>query len=146
MAREIVIDLANYQANLSVQDYKKIGAKYAIVKTSENTNYVNECAKALVNRSALGGVKGFAFYHFGRFHNDGDAVKEAKYFIKNAEKLFNVKKNTLLILDAEIKDMPTSSVITFLNEIRKAGYKSGFYTYKYLLDGFNLKQIKPYMD
>lgn len=61
MAREIVIDLANYQANLSVQDYKKIGAKYAIVKTSENTNYVNECAKALVNRSALGGVKGFAF-------------------------------------------------------------------------------------
>lgn len=146
MAREIVIDLANYQANLSVQDYKKIGAKYAIVKTSENTNYVNECAKALVNRSALGGVKGFAFYHFGRFHNDGDAVKEAKYFIKNAEKLFNVKKNTLLILDAEIKDMPTSSVITFLNEIRKAGYKSGFYTYKYLLDGFNLKKIKPYMD
>lgn len=24
MAREIVIDLANYQANLSVQDYKKL--------------------------------------------------------------------------------------------------------------------------
>lgn len=146
MAREIVIDLANYQANLSVQDYKKIGAKYAIVKISENTNYVNECAKALVNRSASGGVKGFAFYHFGRFHNDDDAVKEAKFFISNTKKLFNIRPGTLMILDAEIKDMPTSSVIAFLNEIRKSGYKSGFYTYKYLLDEFALKKIKPYMD
>lgn len=146
MDREIVLDLANYQRGLTAAQYKKIGAKYAIVKVTENINYVNECAKQLVNTSAEGGVKGFAFYHFGRFTNDAKAVSEAKYFISNTKSLFNVKPGTLLILDAEIQGMPTSSVIAFLKEIKKAGYKAGFYTYKYLLPGFNLKAIKPYMD
>ncbi|MGN1271768.1 MAG: GH25 family lysozyme [Lactobacillus sp.] len=146
MNREIVLDLANYQAGLTVAQYKKIGAKYAIIKVTENTNYVNECAKQLVNVSATGGVKGFAFYHFGRFTTDSKAISEAKYFINNTEKLFNIKLGTLLILDAEIQGMPTSAVIAFLKEIKKAGYKAGFYTYKYLLPGFNLKAIKPYMD
>lgn len=146
LARKIVIDLANYQAGLTVSDYKKIGAKYAIVKATEDTNYVNEKANLLINRSATGGVKGFAFYHFGRFHNDAKAISEAKYFIAGTKKIVNLQKGALMILDAEISNMPTSSVIAFLKEIRKAGYKAGFYTYKYLLPNFNLKKIKPYMD
>lgn len=144
--REIVIDLANYQKGLTVSDYKKIGAKYAIVKATEDTNYINEQANLLINRSAAGGVKGFAFYHFGRFHNDAKAISEAKYFISGTKKIVNLQKGALMILDAEISNMPTSSVIAFLKEIRKAGYKAGFYTYKYLLPNFNLKKIKPYMD
>lgn len=131
---------------LAVSDYKKIGAKYAIVKATEDTNYINEQANLLINRSAAGGVKGFAFYHFGRFHNDAKAISEAKYFISGTKKIVNLQKGALMILDAEISNMPTSSVIAFLKEIRKAGYKAGFYTYKYLLPNFNLKKIKPYMD
>ena len=144
--RKIVIDLANYQKGLTVSDYKKIGAKYAIVKATEDTNYINEQANLLINRSAAGGVKGFAFYHFGRFHNDAKAISEAKYFISGTKKIVNLQKGALMILDAEISNMPTNSVIAFLKEIRKAGYKTGFYTYKYLLPNFNLKKIKPYMD
>lgn len=144
--REIVIDLANYQKGLTVSDYKKIGAKYAIVKATEDTNYINEQANLLINRSAAGGVKGFAFYHFGRFHNDAKAISEAKYFISGTKKIVNLQKGALMILDAEISNMPTSSVIAFLKVLRKAGFKAGFYTYKYLLPNFNLKKIKPYMD
>lgn len=144
--REIVIDLANYQKGLTVSDYKKIGAKYAIVKATEDTNYINEQANLLINRSAAGGVKGFAFYHFGRFHNDAKAISEAKYFISGTKKIVNLQKGALMILDAEISNMPTSSVIAFLKVLRKAGFKAGFYTYKYLLPNFNLEKIKPYMD
>lgn len=146
MPRKIVIDLSSYQAGLTVADYKAIGAEYAIIKITEGTNYINSYCKQLINRSAVAGVKGFAFYHFGRFNNDAQAVKEANYFIKNTKNEVRVKSGSLMLLDAEIQDMPTSSVIAFLKVLRKAGFKAGFYTYKYLLPNFNLERIKKYMD
>lgn len=146
MTREIVLDASNYQEKLTAKDYARIGATKLIVKLTEGTNYVNPDIKLLINRAAAGGVTGFAFYHFGRFHNDSQAIKEANMFVKVAKEKVNVIKNTLLILDAEIQDMPTSSVIAFLKVLRKAGFKAGFYTYKYLLSNFNLEKIKPYMD
>lgn len=146
MTREIVLDASNYQEKLTAKDYARISATKLIVKLTEGTNYVNPDIKLLINRAAAGGVTGFAFYHFGRFHNDSQAIKEANMFVKVAKEKVNVIKNTLLILDAEIQDMPTSSVIAFLKVLRKAGFKAGFYTYKYLLPNFNLEKIKPYMD
>lgn len=146
MTREIVLDASNYQEKLTAKDYARIGATKLIVKLTEGTNYVNPDIKLLINRAAAGGVTGFAFYHFGRFHNDSQAIKEANMFVKVAKEKVSVIKNTLLILDAEIQDMPTSSVIAFLKVLRKAGFKAGFYTYKYLLPNFNLEKIKPYMD
>lgn len=146
MAREIFIDLSSFQKDLTVDDYKKLGVKKGIVKISESTNYVNPYIHDLVDKAAAGGVNGFAFYHFGRFTNDAQAVAEAKYFIDNAKNTVNVKPGTLMILDAEIQGMPTSAVIVFLKALREAGFKTGFYTYKYLLPSFNLEAIKPYMD
>ena len=146
MAREIFIDLSSFQKDLTVDDYKKLGVKKAIVKISESTNYVNPYIHDLVDKAAAGGVNGFAFYHFGRFTNDAQAVAEAKYFIDNSKNTVNVKPGTLMILDAEIDGMPISSVIVFLKALRDAGFKTGFYTYKYLLPNFNLEAIKPYMD
>lgn len=144
--RKTVIDLASFQSHLTVDDYKAIGADYAIIKTTESTNYVNPYIRSLIDRSAGGGIKGFAFYHFGRFHNDAQAVAEANYFIANSKAQANVQPGTLMILDAEISNMPTSSVIAFLNTVRNAGYHPGFYTYKYLLPNFNLEVIHPNMD
>jgi hypothetical protein len=144
--RATVIDLASFQSSLTAADYKAIGADYAIVKVSENTNYVNPYIRSLIDLSAAGGVKGYAFYHFGRFYNDSAAVAEANYFIANAKARANVQPGTLLILDAEIKGMPTSSVIAFLDTLRNAGYHTGFYTYKYLLPQFDLEAIHPHMD
>ena len=146
MAREIILDASNYQEKLTAKDYARIGATKLIFKLNEYTNYVNPDIKLLINRAAAGGVTGFAFYHYGRFHNDSQAVKEANVFVKVAKDKVNAKPNTLLILDAEIQNMPTSSVIAFLKVLRKADFKTGFYTYKYLLPNFNLEKIKPYMD
>ncbi|MCC4325721.1 SH3 domain-containing protein [Limosilactobacillus reuteri] len=144
--RKTVVDLASFQSHLTVDDYKAIGADYAIIKTTESINYVNPYIRSLIDRSAGGGIKGFAFYHFGRFHNDAQAVAEANYFIANSKAQANVQPGTLMILDAEISNVPTSSVIAFLNTVRNAGYHTGFYTYKYLLPNFNLEAIHPYMD
>ncbi len=144
--RKTVIDLASFQSHLTVDDYKAIGADYAIIKTTESTNYINPYIRSLIDRSAGGGIKGFAFYHFGHFHNDAQAVAEANYFIANSKAQANVQPGTLMILDAEISNMPTSSVIAFLNTVRNAGYHPGFYTYKYLLPNFNLEAIHPNMD
>ena len=47
--RETVIDLASFQSELTVQDYKTIGATKAIVKISENTNYVNPYIRSLID-------------------------------------------------------------------------------------------------
>lgn len=144
--RKTVIDLASFQSHLTVNDYKSIGADYAIVKTTESTNYVNPYIRSLIDRSAGGGIKGYAFYHFGRFHNDAQAAAEANYFIANSKAQANVQPGTLMILDAEIQGMPTSSVIVFLDTLRSAGYHTGFYTYKYLLPNFDLEAIHPHMD
>ncbi|MCT2918298.1 glycoside hydrolase family 25 [Limosilactobacillus fermentum] len=144
--RTTVIDLASFQSGLTVDNYKAIGAEYAIVKISESTNYTNPYIRSLIDLSAAGGIKGYAFYHFGRFHNDAQAVAEANYFINVAKARANVKPGTLMILDAEIQGMPTSSVITFLDTLRAAGYRTGFYTYKYLLPNFDLEAIHPHMD
>ncbi len=146
MAREIMIDLASYQANLTANDYRAIGATKAIVKVTESTNYVNPYIQSEVNNAAAGGVNGFAFYHFGRFTNDSGAKAEAEFFIANAKAKANVKPGTLLVLDAEINNMPTSSVIVFLDTLRNAGYHTGFYTYKYLLPKFDLEAIHPHCD
>lgn len=144
--RTIVIDLASFQSGLTVANYKAINAEYAIVKISENTNYINPYIRSLIDLSAAGGVKGYAFYHFGRFHNDTQAVAEANYFISAARAQANIKPGSLMILDAEIQGMPTSSVIAFLDTLRAAGYHTGFYTYKYLLPNFDLEAIHPHMD
>ena len=146
MTREIFVDLSSFQKNLTVEDFKKLGITKAIVKISESTNYVNPYIHDLIDKAAAGGVNGFAFYHFGRFTSDAQAELEAKYFIENAKSKVNIKPNALMILDAEIQGMPTSSVIVFLKALRNAGFKTGFYTYKYLLPNFDLEAIKPYMD
>ena len=142
MARELVIDLASpYQTGLTADDYRRVGAKKAIVKISEGTTYTNPDIRSLINRSAEGGVTGFSFYHYGQFHNDNQAVAEANYFLEQARKTVNPQPGTLMILDAEIKNMPTSSVIAFLKTLREADFKAGFYSYLYLLPEFDLEAI-----
>lgn len=147
MARELVIDLASpYQTGLTADDYRRVGAKKAIVKISEGKTYTNPDIRSLINRSAEGGVTGFSFYHYGQFHNDNQAVAEANYFLEQARKTVNPQLGTLMILDAEIENMPTSSVITFLKTLREAGFKTGFYSYLYLLPEFNLDSILQHAD
>ncbi|ETA74376.1 GH25 family lysozyme [Ligilactobacillus equi] len=147
MAREIIVDLASYQADLSVADYKALGATKAIVKVTESTNYTNPYANREVNRAAEAGYNGFAFYHFAKFGGSvSQAVAEASYFIKQTKAKFNLSPGTLMILDAEETNQTTDAVIAFLDVVRKAGFHTGFYTYKYMLPQFNLEAIKPHMD
>ena len=142
-----VLDLSSYQANLSVNDYKILNPDFAIIKVTENTNYINPYARSIVDRVACApNMKGFAFYHFARFYNDAQARAEAQYFVSNTKRLFNIKAGTLLYLDAESQGIPTSSCLAFIQEVQKAGFRCGFYSYKYLLNQWNMVNILSQSD
>lgn len=147
MTRETIIDVASYQSDLSVADYKALGATKAIVKVTEGTNYINPYANHEVNRAAEAGYNGFAFYHFAKFGGSvNQAIAEANYFIAQTKAKFNLVPGTLMIVDAEETNQTTDAVIAFLDIVKQAGFHTGFYTYKYMLPQFNLEAIKPHMD
>lgn len=148
--REIVLDVSSHQIDrtnpMTAADYKKIGAKHNIIKVSEGTTYTNPYIKKQIEDSVAGGVKDFAYYHYSRFTTDSVAVLEADYFMKQAKAKANIQPGDLLTDDAEISNMTTSSHVAFLKRIKAAGYKTGFYTYKYMLSQFDMKQIMKYTD
>ena len=117
------IDVSSYQGS-SVsyfQNFKKLGADFAVVKLTEGTNYLNPKASAQVTNSlkVFGSV---SVYHF--FHGAGTA--EAKYFLAWAKK-FGLDKSTVLVIDVEAPGLPyntTPQVNAFLRYLINAGYRN----------------------
>lgn len=142
--REIIVDTSSYQSGLTPSDFKKIGATKNIVKMTEGTNYVNPYIRQLIDYSAGGGVTGFAGYHFSQFRTVDQAVKEADFFDSVARKYF--KPGAGLIDDAEITNMNTESHVAFLKRLKAKGWKVGFYTYKGMMNQFNMKEILKVAD
>lgn len=114
------IDVSSYQGS-SVsyfQNFKKLGADFAVVKLTEGTNYLNPKANAQVTNSlkVFGSV---SVYHF--FHGYGTA--EAKYFLAWVKK-FGLDKSTVLVIDVEAPGLPyntTPQVNAFLRYLINAG-------------------------
>lgn len=117
------IDVSSYQGS-SVsyfQNFKKLGADFAVVKLTEGTNYLNPKANAQVTNSlkVFGSV---SVYHF--FHGYGTA--EAKYFLAWVKK-FGLDKSTVLVIDVEAPGLPyntTPQVNAFLRYLINAGYRN----------------------
>uniref|UniRef100_UPI00403F63A3 GH25 family lysozyme n=1 Tax=Lentilactobacillus hilgardii TaxID=1588 RepID=UPI00403F63A3 len=117
------IDVSSYQGS-SVsyfQNFKKLGADFAVVKLTEGTNYLNPKANAQVTNSlkVFGTV---SVYHFFR----GYGTSEAKYFLAWVKK-FGLDKSTVLVIDVEAPGLPyntTPQVNAFLRYLINAGYKN----------------------
>lgn len=117
------IDISSFQdSSLSyLKTKKKQGAKFAIVKLTEDTNYLNSKAAAQISN----GLKVFdsvGVYHF--FHGRGTA--EAAYFLAWV-KHFGLDKSTVLAIDVEYQGLPsnaTPQINVFLNYLRSRGYKN----------------------
>lgn len=139
MTKKIIIDVASYQSHFTVNDYKRTGASAAIIKLTEGTNYANPYAKDQINKVSAAGVKHIHFYHFQRATSVEGMKAEARFCIAQAKKL-NLK-GCYIFLDAELTNAVPSeaAVLAFYNEIRKAGFKAGFYTYQFMFPKFSKK-------
>lgn len=141
-----IIDLSSYQKDTTVSTLKATGAKYAIIKISEGTTYVNPYVASLKNKCEQAGIKGFAYYHFAQFGDNATLAKqEADFCIKRAKAL-GIPKGSLIIVDVENRNNGTTGAKAFLAEIQNSGYKSGFYTYKFLYPNFNIKTLHSVFD
>lgn len=135
--RVFMLDLASYQKDMTVQQIKQTGAKIAVIKLTESTNYRNPYAESTINKCKQAGIEHIHFYHFQRGITVQQLTSEANYCVSMANQLGY--KGSYIFLDAELKDAVPSldAVRAFYNVVRSNGYRAGFYTYKFMYPKFD---------
>ena len=123
------VDVSSYN-NTDLTQYARQGAKYAIVKLSEGTTYVNPKAQGQI-ASAKQNDMMVQGYHYATFGNNvQQAHLEAQYAIQNAHAL-GLSKGAYLACDYEStdnnpsndKNANTQAVLAFMHDIANAGYQ-----------------------
>lgn len=141
------IDVSHHQGNI---DWKKVaadGVKFAFIKATEGTSFVDPKFYTNVNGANAVGIKTGA-YHFARFGSVEEAKKEAQHFLGVIK---NVNLSYPAVLDLEVdqkkvgKKKLTDAAIAFLEELENAGYFAMLYSGKSFLEN-NLEEerLKPY--
>ena len=123
-------DISNYQP--STDTYIKAiadwGAKAVVVKVTEGTYFIDSTASAKIPLIKKYNMLVHA-YHFFHASNTSEAKQEAQYFSNQAEKLGLDKSSTIMVLDVEASDLPTSaSSLTaccnaFYEELKSLGWQ-----------------------
>lgn len=123
MSRPYVVDVSSYQNDTVTyfDNLKKAGAKSAIVKLTQGTNYVSAKASSQVSNAykVFGSVSAYHYYM-------GNPVAEAKFFLSKA-KAFGLDKTTWLAIDVEDPSLPmynTAGINSFLTVLKNAGYSN----------------------
>ena len=129
------VDVAVYQPT-DLASYHKAGARFAVVKLTEGTSYLNPKAAKQVDSSRTNHLYTHA-YHFARFGSSvSRAKREAAYFIKEAKKE-DISKKRMLWLDWEsgsgntvtgTKAANTAAILAFMDAIKAAGWRPGLYS------------------
>lgn len=137
------IDVSHWQGNI---DWKKVacdGVKFAFIKASEGSNYVDAKFKTNVDGANASGIKTGA-YHYAKFCNVDEAIKEANHFLSV------ISGQTLtypLVLDLEEdkkkvgKKVLTDAALAFLKVITDTGRTVILYSGKSFLEN-NLDESK----
>lgn len=135
--KEIVLDMASYQANMTTQQIKETKATTAIIKLTEGTGYTNPYIGSQIDRCKKAGVKNIHFYHFQRGTTPAQLKAEANFAVSTAKRYGY--KGSYIFLDAELTSAvpSTQAVGQFYSTVRSAGYKAGFYTYKFMYPYFS---------
>lgn len=143
--RSLGVDVSAYQGT-DLSAYARAGAKYAIVKTTEGTNWVNSHAAGQVQSAKRNGmmVMGYHFAHCGG--NASAARNEANYAISHAKQM-GIPVHSYIAMDFEAdawgnKQANTNAVIAFMQTVRNAGYLPMFYSgAAYMNAHFDTEQI-----
>lgn len=137
MTRQFMLDISSYQANITADQIKRTGAKAVVIKLTESTNYTNPYIAQQINVCKQAGVEYIHFYHFQRTTSVNGLTAEANYCVNVAKKYGY--KGSFIFLDAELKEAvpSTDAIKAFYKVVRDAGYRAGFYTYKFMYPYFN---------
>lgn len=124
-AKSYGVDVSNYQGT-DLSPYARQGAKFAIVKLTEGTGYINPYAAGQIASAKANGMlaMGYVFAHSGG--NINEAKQEAEYGIAEAQRA-GLPKGSYIAYDYEVGasgSIPanTAAIETFMQTVLQAGY------------------------
>lgn len=138
--REEGVDVSSYQGSSSsyFKTLKNKGAKFAVVKVGgsgggEGFHYQNPSASMQLANAKANGLAVGAYFWAQCGSSSSEALRMAKLAVADAKKA-GLKTGSVIAMDYEAgayasqKAANTKAVITFLDHIKKAGYKPLFYS------------------
>lgn len=136
-ARSYGVDVASYQS--SIVSYA--GAKFAIVKLTQGTGYINPKAKDQIKSSKAHGLYVGGYFYANHSGSVTQARAEAKYAVQKAKAL-GIPSGAVLADDFEQGSgnnvngsaiANTDAIIAAMQVIKEAGYKPLIYSGAYVL-------------
>lgn len=138
--REEGVDVSSYQGSSSsyFKTLKNSGAKFVVVKVGgsgggEGYHYQNPSASMQLANAKANGLAVGAYFWAQCGSSSSEALRMAKLAVADAKKA-GLKTGSVIAMDYELgayasqKVANTKAVITFLDYIKKAGYKPLFYS------------------
>lgn len=138
--REEGVDVSNYQGSSSsyFKTLKNNGAKFVIVKVGgsgggEGYHYQNPSASMQLANAKANGMAVGAYFWAQCGSSSSEALRMAKLAVADAKRA-GLKTGSVIAMDYEAgayasqKTANTKAVITFMDYIKKAGYKPLFYS------------------
>jgi LysM repeat protein len=138
--REEGVDVSSYQLSSSsyFKSLKNKGAKFVVVKVGgsgggESVHYQNPSASMQLANAKANGMAVGAYFWAQCGSSSSEALRMAKLAIADAKKA-GLKTGSVIAMDYELgayasqKVANTKAVITFMDYIKKSGYKPLFYS------------------
>lgn len=129
------VDVSSFQGT-DMSGYAASGAKYAIVKVTEGTGYINYNASGQMASAQANNMYTMG-YHFATFSNDSNqAVNQAKFAVQQAQAA-GLPAGSYLCLDWESGDgnyiygnteANTQAILAFMRTVQAAGYQTMLYS------------------
>ncbi|PXZ24290.1 lysin [Lactobacillus helveticus] len=135
--RSYGVDVASYQS----ASVNYMGAKFAFVKVTEGTEYVNPKAEAQIKSAKAHGLMIMGYFYANHSASVSKARAEAKYAVAKAE-AFGIPKGSYLADDFEHGSGNnvngsisgnTDAILAAMQVIKEAGYKPMVYSGAYVL-------------
>ena len=138
--REEGVDVSSYQGSSSsyFKTLKNKGAKFVVVKVGgsgggEGFHYQNPSASIQLANAKANGLAVGAYFWAQCGSSSSEALRMAKLAVSDAKRA-GLKTSSVIAIDYEAgayslqKTANTNAVITFMDHIKKAGYKPLFYS------------------
>ena len=135
--RSYGVDVASYQST----SVNYTGAKFAFVKLTESTNYVNPKAEAQIKSAKAHGLMVMGYFYANHSASVSKARAEAKYAVAKA-KAYGIPEGSYLADDFEqgsgnsvngSVQANTDAILAAMQVIKEAGYKPMVYSGAYVL-------------
>ena len=139
-ARSAGVDVSSWQGTNLTQQAKS-GAKFAVVKVSESTNYQNPHAQGQINSAEQNNMMpmGYHYAHFGADSNR--AVQEGNYAVSSAQQA-GLPQGSYLAADWEQdahnntnggREASANAITSFMDTVHNGGYNPMLYSSEWLL-------------